>query len=76
MDQKSRKVISVLRPDPPPISVHAVLKYHGRVHSSTATTGNDEAGAVDCDSRRAVRPTKTTSIRGVVWTQLNCLERL
>ena len=24
--QKSRKVISVLRPDPPPISVHAVLK--------------------------------------------------
>ena len=26
VDQKSRKVISVLRPDPPPTSVHAVLK--------------------------------------------------
>ena len=26
VDQKSRKVISVLRPDPPPISVHAVFK--------------------------------------------------
>ena len=35
----------------------------------TASTGNDGAGAVDCDSRRAVGPTKT--IRGVYMTQLN-----
>jgi hypothetical protein len=34
----------------------------------------DRAGAVDCDSRRAVGPTKT--IRWVVWTQQNRLERL
>ena len=33
---------------------------------STASTGNDGAGAVDCDFRRAVGPTKT--IRGVFWT--------
>ena len=41
---------------------------------STATTGNDGAGAVECDSRRAVGPTKT--IRGVYMTQLNRLRRL
>ena len=35
---------------------------------------NDGAGAVDCDSRRAVGPTKT--IRGVYMTQLNRLQRL
>ena len=49
------------------------IKLLNLVARGTATTGNDGAGAVDCDSRRAVRPTKT--IRGVVWTQLNCLER-
>ena len=32
------------------------------------------AGAVDCDSRRVVGPTKT--IRGVYMTQLNRLQRL
>ena len=32
------------------------------------------AGAVDCDSRRAVRPIRT--IRGVYMTQLNRLRRL
>ena len=50
------------------------IKLLNLVARGTATTGNDGAGAVDCDSRRAVRPTKT--IRGVVWTQLNRLERL
>ena len=35
---------------------------------------NHGAGIVDCDSRRAVGPTKT--IRGVYMTQLNRLERL
>ena len=43
-------------------------------YSCTAANGNDKAGAVDCDSRRAVGPTKT--IRGVFRTQLNRLERL
>ena len=37
----------------------------------TATTGNDGAGAVDCDSRRAVGPIRT--IRGVYMIQLNRL---
>ena len=40
----------------------------------TASTGNDGAGAVDCDSRRAVGPIRT--IRGVYMTQLNPLQRL
>ena len=42
-------------------------------HSGTAFIGNDGAGAVECDSRRAVGPTKT--IRGVLvyMTQLNRL---
>jgi hypothetical protein len=43
-------------------------------YSSTASNSNNGVGAVDCDSRRAVGPTKT--IRGVFWTQLNRLERL
>ena len=42
--------------------------------TDTASTGNDGAGVVDCDYRRAVGPTKI--IRGVLWTQLNRLERL
>ena len=49
------------------------IKLLNLVARGTATTGNDGAGAVDCDSRRAVRPTKT--IRGAVWTQLNRLQR-
>ena len=40
----------------------------------TATKSNDGAGTADCDSRRAVGPTKT--IRGVYMTQLNRLARL
>ena len=56
--------------------------YHGTAvytavlitYSCTASAGNDGAGAVDCDSRRAVGPTKT--IRGVYMTQLNRLQRL
>ena len=42
--------------------------------TSTATKSNDGAGTADCDSRRAVGPTKT--IRGVYMTQLNRLQRL
>ena len=41
---------------------------------STALSGNNGAGAVDCDSRRAVGP--VTTIRGVYMTQLNRLQRL
>ena len=40
----------------------------------TATKSNDGVGTADCNSRRAVGPTKT--IRGVYMTQLNRLERL
>ena len=40
----------------------------------TASPSNDGAVAIQCDSRRAVGPTKT--IRGVYMTQLNRLERL
>ena len=40
----------------------------------TASSANNRAVAVDCDSRRAVGPTKT--IRGVYMTQLNRLQRL
>ena len=40
----------------------------------TSVTANDGAGAVDCDSRRAVGPIRT--IRGVYMTQLNRLQRL
>jgi hypothetical protein len=42
--------------------------------TGTAFTGNDGVLCLDCDSRRAVGPTKT--IRGVFWTQLDRLERL
>ena len=44
--------------------------------AGTALNGNDGAVAVDldCNSRRAVGPTKT--IRGVYMTQLNRLDRL
>ena len=42
--------------------------------SSTASKSNDGTGRLDCDSRRAVGPTKT--IRGVYMTQLNRLQRL
>ena len=53
--------------------LHAILVYaHWR--RGTASTGNDGAGAVDCDSRRAVGPIRT--IRGVYMTQLNRLQRL
>ena len=45
-----------------------------RYYGTAASSSNDGNGAVDCDSRRAVGPTKT--IRGVSWTQINCLERL
>ena len=40
----------------------------------TACSGNDGVLCVDCDSRRAVGPTKT--IRGLFLTQLNRLQRL
>ena len=42
--------------------------------TGTASIGNDGAGRLDCDSRRAVGPTKT--IRGVHMTELNRLQRL
>ena len=42
--------------------------------SPAAEARKHGAGAVDCDSRRAVGPTKT--IRGVSMAQLNRLERL
>ena len=50
------------------------IKLLNLVARGTATTGNDGAGAVDCDSRRAVGPIRT--IRGVYMTQLNRLQRL
>ena len=40
----------------------------------TASASNDRVLGLDCDSRRAVGPTKT--IRGVYMTQLNRLQRL
>ena len=55
-------------------AVTAVWCVYTAVNSGTASTVNDGVGAVDCDSRRAVGPTKT--IRGVCMTQLNRLERL
>ena len=42
-----------------------------RTCTGTASSSNDGAVAVECDSRRAVGPTKT--IRGVYMTQLNRL---
>ena len=65
-------VLSVLN-----LVVRAVLQYRLLVrvqYLGTASTGNDGAGAVDCDSRRAVGPIRT--IRGVYMTQLNRLQRL
>ena len=47
---------------------------HARGRAAAAEPRNHGAGAVDCDSRRAVGPTKT--IRGVSMTQLNGLKRL
>ena len=47
---------------------------HARGRAAAAEARKHGVGAVDCDSRRAVRPTKT--IRGVFRTQLNRLERL
>jgi hypothetical protein len=41
----------------------------------TAFTSNDEAGRLDCDSRRALGPIRRT-IRGLYMTQLNRLQRL
>ena len=41
---------------------------------AAAEPRNHMAGAIDCDSRRAVGPTKT--IRGVYMTRLNRLQRL
>ena len=44
-------------------AVTAVRCVYTAVNSGTASIVNDEAGAVDCDSRRAVGPIRT--IRGV-----------
>ena len=44
------------------------------MYLGTASSSNDRVLCVDCDSRRAVGPTKT--IRGVYMAQLNRLERL
>ena len=50
-------------------------QYGRTLHArAAAEPRNHEVGAVNCDSRRAVGPTKT--IRGVYMTQLNRLERL
>ena len=50
-------------------------QYGRTLHARAAAEARKHgAGAVDCDSRRAVGPTKT--IRGVYMTQLNRLERL
>ena len=50
-------------------------QYGRTLHArAAAEPRNHMAGAVDCDSRRAVGPTKT--IRGVYMTQLNRLDRL
>ena len=57
-------------------AVPAVRCVYTAVNSGTASIGNDGAGAVDCHSRRAVGPIRTT--RGVYtsMTQLNRLQRL
>ena len=55
-------------------AVTPVWCVYTAVNSGTASTVNDEAGAVDCDSRRAVGPIR--AIRGVYMTQLNRLQRL
>ena len=57
---------------PPSLPVEAPVDDH--FDDGTASTDNNGVGAVDCDSRRVVGPTKT--IRGVCWTQLNRLRGL
>ena len=50
-------------------------QYGRTLHARAAAEARKHgAGTADCDSRRAVGPTKT--IRGVYMTQLNRLERL
>ena len=50
-------------------------QYGRTLHArAAAEPRNRGAGTADCDSRRAVGPTKT--IRGVYMTQLNRLQRL
>ena len=50
-------------------------QYGRTLHARAAAEARKHmAGAVDCDSRRAVGPPKT--IRGVYMTQLNSLQRL
>ena len=49
-------------------------QYGRTLHArAAAEPRNHKAGALDCDSRRAVGPMRT--IRGVSMTQLNRLER-
>jgi hypothetical protein len=50
-------------------------QYGRTLHAcAAAEPRNNGAGAVDCDSRRAVGPVRT--IRGVCWTPLSRLHRL
>jgi hypothetical protein len=58
----------------PEVCKHSHRRIFYALCSGTALNGNDGAVAVDCNSRRAVGPTKT--IRGVYMTQLNRLDRL
>ena len=53
-------------------TLHARGNARGRAPAAEARKHG--AGAVDCDSRRAVGPIRT--IRGVYMTQLNRLQRL
>ena len=56
-------------------AVNYYAQYGRTLHArAAAEPRNHMAGTVDCDSRRAVGPTKT--IRGVYMTQLNRLQRL
>ena len=57
------------------VAVTYYAQYGRTLHArAAAEPRNHGAGIVDCDTRRAVGPTK--SIRGVYMTQLNRLERL
>ena len=52
-----------------------ILVFSNSIFSvGTASSANNRAVAVDCDSRRAVGPVRT--IRGIYMTQLNRLQRL
>ena len=52
-------------------------QYGRTLHArAAAEPRNHMAGTADCDSRHAVGPTSTKTIRGVSMTQLNRLERL